>query len=73
LKTQNICITFENTYIKPCFETTYLDENGINLLRQKVAQKVTIILGYFIFSKSHKEPPKVTQLAKIAHSGHPAR
>jgi hypothetical protein len=33
---------------KPCFETAYLGKNVINLLRQRVAQKVTIILGYFI-------------------------
>ena len=45
------------------FETTYLG-NVINLLKLKVAQKVTIILGYFIFSKNHNEPPKVAQLAK---------
>jgi hypothetical protein len=40
-------------------------------LQQKVAQKVAFILGYFIFSKNHDEPPKVAQLAKIAQSGHP--
>jgi hypothetical protein len=34
------------------------------LLKQKVAPKVAIILGYFIFSKNHTEPPKVAQLAK---------
>jgi hypothetical protein len=34
------------------------------LLKQKVAQKVTIILGYFILSKNHSEPPKAAQLAK---------
>jgi hypothetical protein len=51
-----------NTYNKPCFETAYLGENVINLLNQKVAQNVAIILG--IFSKNHNEPPKVTQLAK---------
>jgi hypothetical protein len=34
------------------------------LLKQKVAQKVAIILGYFIFSKNYNEPPKVAQLAK---------
>jgi hypothetical protein len=34
------------------------------LLKQKVAQKVTIILGYFILSKNHNEPPKVAQFAK---------
>jgi hypothetical protein len=39
------------------------------LLKQKVALKVAIILGYFIFSKNH-EPPKVAQLAKITQSGH---
>jgi hypothetical protein len=54
----------QNIYNKPCFETAYLGENGINLLQHKVAQKVAISLGYFMFSKSHKEPPKVTQLAK---------
>jgi hypothetical protein len=31
------------------------------LLQQKVTQKVAISLGYFMFSKYHKEPPKVTQ------------
>jgi hypothetical protein len=41
------------------------------LLKQKPAQKVAIILGYFILSKNQKEPPKVAQLAKIAQSGHP--
>jgi len=53
-----------NTYNKPCFETAYLGENVINLLKQKVSQDVAIILGNFIFSKNHNEPPKVTQLAK---------
>ncbi len=33
-------------------------------VKQKVAQKVEIPLGYFIFSKNHNEPPKVAQLAK---------
>jgi hypothetical protein len=33
------------------FGTAYLDENVKNLLTQKEAQNVTIILGYFIFSK----------------------
>ncbi len=41
----------------------YLGKNEINLLKQKVAQKVIIILGYFILSKNHNEPPKVAQLA----------
>jgi hypothetical protein len=41
------------------------------LLKQKVAQKVAIVLGYFILSKNHNEPPKVAQLVKIAQSGHP--
>jgi hypothetical protein len=36
----------------------------IDLVKEKVAQKVTIILGYFIFSNNHNEPPKVAQLAK---------
>jgi hypothetical protein len=30
----------------------------------KSSPKVTISLGYFMFSINHKEPPKVTQLAK---------
>jgi hypothetical protein len=68
LKTRNIYIKpllkLQNTYNKPCFETAYLGKNVINLLKQKVAQKVVIILGYFIFSKNHNEPPKVAQLAK---------
>jgi hypothetical protein len=34
------------------------------LLKQKVAQNVTIFMGYFIFSKNHNEPPKVAQSAK---------
>jgi hypothetical protein len=34
------------------------------LLKQKVAPKVAIILGYFILSKNHNEPPKVAQLVK---------
>jgi hypothetical protein len=45
-------------------ETAYLGENVINLPKQKEAQKVAIILGYFIFSKNHNESPKVAQLAK---------
>ncbi len=49
---------------KPCFETAYLGKNVINLLKQKVAQKVTIIFGYVILSKILNEPPKVAQLAK---------
>jgi hypothetical protein len=53
-----------NTYNKPCFETSHFGENLINFLTQKVAKKVVIILGYFILSKNHNEPPKVAQLAK---------
>jgi len=34
------------------------------LLKQKVAQKAAIILGYFILSKNHNEPSKVAQLGK---------
>ncbi len=66
--------TFETlyTYNKLCFETAYFGENVINLLKQKVAQKVTIILGFFILSKNHNEPPKVAKLTKkITQSGHP--
>jgi hypothetical protein len=33
------------------FETAYLGKNLINLLKQRVAKKVTIILGYFILPK----------------------
>jgi hypothetical protein len=68
LKTQNIYIKPLlkplNTYNKLCFETAYFGKNVINLLKQKVAKKVAIILGYFIFSKNHNEPPKEAQLAK---------
>jgi hypothetical protein len=53
-----------NIYNKPGFGTAYLGEKSINLLKPKVAQKVVIILGYFILSKSHNEPPKVAQLVK---------
>jgi hypothetical protein len=53
-----------NTYNKPCFETAYLGENLLNLLKQKIAQKIAMILGYFILSKNHNEPPKVAQLVK---------
>jgi len=55
LKTQNIYIKLLlkplNTYSKPCFETDYLGENVKKLLKQKVAQNITISLGYFIVSK----------------------
>ncbi len=68
LKIQNIYIKPllkpENTHNKPCFESAYLGKNVINLHKQKVAQNVAIILGYFIFSKNHNEPPKVAQLEK---------
>jgi hypothetical protein len=35
------------------------------LLKQKVAQKVANILGYFILSKNHNEPPNAAQLKKL--------
>jgi hypothetical protein len=54
----------QNTNNKPCFETAYLSKNVIILLKQKVAQKVAIILGYFIPSKNNNKPPKVAQLVK---------
>jgi hypothetical protein len=45
LKAQNSYITPllkpRITYNKPCFETAYLGENVINLLKQKVAKNVT--------------------------------
>ncbi len=47
-------------------------ENVINLLNLKVAQNITVPLGYFIFSKNH-EPKKVAEFAKNAQSGHPDR
>jgi hypothetical protein len=68
LKAQNIYIKPllkpKNSYNKPCFETAYLGESVINSLQQKVAQNITISLGYFIFSKNHNGPPKVAQLVK---------
>jgi hypothetical protein len=54
----------KTTYNKPCFETAYLGENVINLQLQKVAQNITISLGYFIFSKYRSETPKAAQLVK---------
>ncbi len=53
---------------KQCFETAYLGGKLINLLKLKVAQKVAIILGYFILLKNHNEPNG----RKIAQSGPPA-
>jgi hypothetical protein len=53
------------------FETAYLGKNVINLHKQKVAQKVAIILGYFILSKNHNEPPNLPNWHKITQSGHP--
>jgi hypothetical protein len=41
------------------------------LLKQKIAQNVTITLGYIISSKNHNQSSKVAQLAKMAQSGHP--
>jgi len=55
----------ENNYNKPCFQTAYLGDNEINLLKQKVAQNVTIPMAYFIFSKNLNEPRNVAQLMKI--------
>jgi hypothetical protein len=54
----------KNTYNKPCLETAYLGESVINSLGQKVAQNITLSLGYFIFSKNPNRPPKVAQLVK---------
>ncbi len=59
---------FESPKDQTTFETLkylqHLGKNVINLLKQKVAQKVTIILGYFILSKNQNEPPKEDELAK---------
>jgi hypothetical protein len=52
----------QNTNNKPYFETAYIDENGKKLLKQKVAQNVSISLGYFIFSRNHNEHSKVAQV-----------
>ncbi len=56
LKVENIYIKLLlkplNIYNKPCFESAYLGDNAIDyLLQQKIAQNVTITLGYFICSK----------------------
>jgi hypothetical protein len=48
---QNQTIFETLKYLQQCFETAYLGENAINLIQQKVAQNVTISLGYFILSK----------------------
>ncbi len=47
-------------YNKSCFETTYLSENVMNLLKQKVAKSVAISFGYFIYN----DPLKVAQLTE---------
>jgi hypothetical protein len=46
------------------FETAYLGENVISLLKQKVAQNDAIVLGCFIISKNNNEPSNIAQLAK---------
>jgi hypothetical protein len=75
LKTQNIykkpLWKPLNTYNKPCFETAYLGENLKNLVKQKVAPKVTIILGYYILSKIIMSLQKKPNWQKNAQSGHP--
>ncbi len=40
-------------YNKPCFETAYIGENAMDLLKQRVAQygAISISLGYCIFTK----------------------
>jgi hypothetical protein len=45
LKVQNILKPL-NTNNKLCIETSYLDANVINLVKQKVAQNTAISLGY---------------------------
>jgi hypothetical protein len=40
------------------FEKVYVCENVKNLANQKVAQNVTISLGYFNITKHHNELPK---------------
>jgi hypothetical protein len=68
LKAQNIYIKTllkpYNTYNKPCFETAYIDENEINLLKHEVAQRFAISLGYFTVSKTIMSLKNVAQLAK---------
>ncbi len=39
-----------NMYNKSCFETDYLGENVMNLLKHKVAKNVAISLGYIILA-----------------------
>ncbi len=53
--------TFVTLKFKPCFEPALLGYNVKILLKQKVAQNVTIFLGYFIFTKNRTELPKVAQ------------
>jgi hypothetical protein len=47
-----------------CFETAYLVENVMNLLKQKLAKNVNISLGYFIFSKIIMSLQKYPQFLK---------
>jgi hypothetical protein len=55
-KKAKIFTTKLNTRNKPCLESAYLGKNVINLFKQKVAQNVASILGYFILSENHNEP-----------------
>jgi hypothetical protein len=48
----------KNAKNKPCFETSHLGENVMNLLYQKVAQKVTILWATSSFEKNKNELKK---------------
>jgi hypothetical protein len=52
------------TYNKPHFDTTYLGENGINLIKQKVAQNVATSLSPFIFKKKSQWASKSSLIGK---------
>ncbi len=54
-----------NSYNKSCFQSAYLGENVINLLKQKVTQNVTISFGCQILKKQkHNDIQKGAKLAK---------
>jgi hypothetical protein len=77
---QNIYIKAEFESPKHLHQTTfetlnihnklYLGENTINLFKQKVAQNVTISLGYFIFKKIIMSLQRCPIGKKTAQSGH---
>jgi hypothetical protein len=59
-------ITFDT--LKNLQQTMFLNclfgQKSYIWLNKKITQNVSIILGYFIFSKNHTEPPKSSPIGK---------